>query len=244
MKQLWIAAALAVLVSGYTALAADAVVPSLGKWTLPADTTQVAGEVSVRGTDGAPKISAFYQDQGFKNGHYYLLVRQNQVAFAYAALAVIPQERAVTPRYDRTRSVYRPVQKERGAYYQVPEQKDLLAEARNRGVYHRDAKNDRLQRHAMTSKMTLDEAAAYWNREVIPAIPNRVETVEFMPTKGNRIYTATWTTSQMEKGILYREITHAELLKKNGQVYAVLVSADDRQREWLTRLTQALGAWH
>ena len=48
----------------------------------------------------------------------------------------------------------------------------------------------------------------------------------------------------MEKGILYREITHAELLKKNGQVYAVLVSADDRQREWLTRLTQALGAWH
>ena len=48
MKQLWIAAALAVLVSGYTALAADAVVPSLGKWTLPADTTQVAGEVSVR----------------------------------------------------------------------------------------------------------------------------------------------------------------------------------------------------
>lgn len=244
MKQLWIAAAFAVLVSGYTALAADAVVPSLGKWTLPADTTQVAGEVSVRGTNGAPKISAFYQDQGFKNGHYYLLVRQNQAAFAYAALAVIPQERAVTPRYDRTRSVYRPVQKERGAYYQVPEQKDLLAEARNRGVYHRDAKNDRLQRHAMTSKMTLDEAAAYWNCEVIPAIPNRAETVEFMPTKGNRIYTATWTTSQMEKGILYREITHAELLKKNGQVYAVLVSADDRQREWLTRLTQALGAWH
>ena len=154
MKQLWIAAALAVLVSGYTALAADAVVPSLGKWTLPADTTQVAGEVSVRGTNGASKISAFYQDQGFKNGHYYLLVRQNQVAFAYAALAVIPQERAVTPRYDRTRSVYRPVQKERGAYYQVPEQKDLLAEARNRGVYHRDAKNDRLQRHAMTRQRT------------------------------------------------------------------------------------------
>ena len=161
MKQLWIAAALAVLVSGYTALAADAVVPSLGKWTLPADTTQVAGEVSVRGTNGAPKISAFYQDQGFKNGHYYLLVRQNQVAFAYAALAVIPQERAVTPRYDRTRSVYRPVQKERGAYYQVPEQKDLLAEARNRGVYHRDAKNDRLQRHAMTSKMTLLEPRSH-----------------------------------------------------------------------------------
>lgn len=254
MKQLWIAAALAVLVSGYTALAADAVVPSLGKWTLPADTTQVAGEVSVRGTNGAPKISAFYQDQGFKNGDYYLLVRQNQAAFAYAALAVIPQERAVTPRYDRTRSVYRPVQKERGAYYQVPEQKDLLAEARNRGVYHRDAKpsdrnasdaqRDRLQRNSMTQQMTLDEAAAYWNREVIPAIPDRAETVEFMPTKGNRVYTATWTTSRMEKGILYREITHAELFKKNGQVYAVLISADDRQKEWLARLTQALGAWH
>ena len=244
MKQLWIAAALTLLVSGYTALAADAVVPSLGKWTLPADTTQVAGEVLVRGSHDATKISAFYKDKGFKNGHYYLLVRQNQSAFAYASLAVIPQERAVAPQYDRTRPVYRPVQKEHGRHYQVPEQKDLLAEARNRVVYHRDAKNDRFQRNSVTQQMTLDEAAAYWNSEVIPAIPDRAETVEFMPTKGNRIYTATWTTSQMEKGILYREITHAELFKKNGQVYAVLVSADDRQREWLARLTQALGAWH
>lgn len=244
MKQLWIAAALAVLVSGYTALAADAVVPSLGKWTLPEDTTQVAGEVSVRGSHDATKISAFYKDKGFKNGDYYLLVRQNRAAFAYASLAVIPQERAVTSRYDRTRPVYRPVQKEHGTHYRVPEQKNLLAEARNRVVYHRDAKNDRLHRRSMAQQMTLDEAAAYWNSTVIPAIPNRAETVEFMPTKGNRIYTATWTTSRMEKGILYREITHAELFKKNGQVYAVLISADDRQKEWLARLTQALGAWH
>lgn len=241
MKQLWIAAALTVLISGYTALAADAVVPSLGKWTLPEDTTQVAGEVSVRGSHDATKISAFYKDKGFQNGDYYLLARQNRAAFAYASLAVIPQERAVTSRYDRTRPVYRPVQKEHGTHYRVPEQKDLLAEARNRVVYHHDAKNDRLQRNSMTQQMMLDEAAAYWNSTVIPAIPNRAETVEFMPTKGNRIYTATWTTSRMEKGILYREITHAELFKKNGRVYAVLVSTDDRQREWLAQLTQALG---
>ncbi len=254
MKQLWIAAALVVLVSGYTALAADAVVPSLGKWTLPADTTQVAGEVSVRGPHDATKISAFYKDKGFKNGDYYLLVRQNRAAFAYASLAVIPQERAVTPRYDRTRPAYRPVQKEQSAHYQVPEQRDLLADTRTLVVYRRDAKpsdrnasdtqRDRLQRNSMTQQMTLDEAAAYWNREVIPAILDRAETVEFMPTKGNRVYTATWTTSRMEKGILYREITHAELFKKNGQVYAVLISADDRQKEWLSRLTQALTAWH
>ena len=70
MKQLWIAAALAVLVSGYTAMAADAVVPLLGKWTLPADTTQVAGEVSVRGSHDATKISAFYKDKGFKTCWY------------------------------------------------------------------------------------------------------------------------------------------------------------------------------
>lgn len=254
MKQLWIAAALVVLVSGYTALAADAVVPSLGKWTLPADTTQVAGEVSVRGPHDATKISAFYKDKGFKNGDYYLLVRQNRAAFAYASLAVIPQERAVTPRYDRTRPAYRPVQKEQSAHYQVPEQRDRLADTRTLVVYRRDAKpsdrnasaapRERLQRNSMTQQMTLDEAAAYWNREVIPAISDRAETVEFMPTKGNRVYTATWTTSRMEKGILYREITHAELFKKNGQVYAVLISADDRQKEWLSRLTQALTAWH
>lgn len=254
MKQLWIAAALAVLVSGYTAMAADAVVPSLGKWTLPADTTQVAGEVSARGPHDATKISAFYKDKGFKNGQYYLLVRQNRAAFAYASLAVIPQERAVTSRYDRTRPVYRPVQKEQSAHYQVPEQRDRLANTRHLVVYRRDAKpsdrnasdaqRDRLQRNSMTQQMTLDEAAAYWNREVIPAIPDRAETVEFMPTKGNRVYTATWATSRMEKGILYREITHAELFKKNGQVYAVLISADDRQKEWLSRLTQALTAWH
>ena len=254
MKQLWIAAALAVLVSGYTAMAADAVVPSLGKWTLPADTTQVAGEVAVRGSHDATKISAFYKDKGFKNGDYYLLVRQNQAAFAYASLAVIPQERVVTPRYDRTRPAYRPVQKEQSAHYQVPEQRDRLADRRNLVVYRRDAKpsdrnasdtqRDRLQRNSMTQQMTLDEAAAYWNREIIPAISDRAETVEFMPTKGNRVYTATWTTSRMEKGILYREITHAELFKKNGQVYAVLISADDRQKEWLSRLTQALTAWH
>lgn len=258
MKQLWIAAALAVLVSGCTALAADAVVPSLGKWTLPADTTQVAGEVAVRGSHDATKISAFYKDKGFKNGDYYLLVRQNRVAFAYASLAVIPQERALTPRYDRPRPAYRSVQKEQSAHYRVPEQKDRLADRRNLVVYRRDAEpslkpsdrkafaaqRDRLQRNSMTQQMTLDEAAEYWNNEVIPAIPDRAETVEFMPTKGNRVYTATWTTSRMEKGILYREITHAELFKKNGQVYAVLISADDRQREWLSRLTQALTAWH